>query len=592
MRGWIVGALFVLAAHAAAAEARLPAGAEAKARLARAADEFWRREQDENLDVARIVGRPPRHLPIVSAGRCAADARTARRRLAELGRIDPAALDAGDRVTFEMLRWDAGQRIERARFCWLQPLLTPYSTPLNSAQSLLAGHPLDRRADLESYRRRLGEMARFVAAIEAFTRGQAARGIVLPRDELPAVLALLDAYAAEPDRSPLRVADARLARVDADDARAFQAEVARLIRTRVNPRVRALRDYVAGAYRAQAPAAAGLYQYPQGEAYYRHLVRFHTTLDLTPEAVHARGVDAVAEIEAQMREVRRQAGFAGSEAEFRALLRTDPRLRAATPADVEARLARPVAEVSAVIGRYFPRLPKAPYGLRRLDASLEGAQAFGYYDPPSAHDPKGYYNYNASHLDQRSMLQARAIALHELLPGHHLQLSLQMENASIPEFRRLGLPTAFVEGWGTYASWLGVEMGVYADPYDRYGQLALDLFMAVRLVVDTGMNHYRWPRERAAAYMREHLTLSDAEIGAETLRYAADMPGQALAYRIGYEALLRLRRDAERRAGAAFDLAAFHGCVLGQGAMPLVVLERHLRSCLAGDDARPARTAP
>ncbi|MBR0347385.1 MAG: DUF885 domain-containing protein [Rudaea sp.] len=568
---------------AAAAETPHEAGASS-AKLARVADAFWRRTQEENLDVARLVDRPPAHRPPVSAARCEADARNARRGLADLAALDAKTLSAAERISLEMLRWEFGDRIEGARYYWLQPVLTPYSTPLNSAQALFAGYALAKPADLDGYRRLLGELPSMIGALETFTRGQAARGIVLPRDELSAVVALLDSYIAEARKSPFFVADERVQRLDSQTAHSFQDEVTQVIDKRVNPAIRSLREYLAGAYRDKAPTAVGLFQYPQGKEYYRYLVRHHTTLDLSPEQVHERGLKAVAELEAQMDRVRGEAGFGGSATEFRRFLREDRRFYAATPAEVETRLAQPVAEARAALDRFFPAIPKAPYGLRRLDPSLEGAQTFGYYDPPSASDPKDYYNYNAAHPEQRSLLEARSIILHELLPGHHLQMSLQLENSALPEFRRLGFPTAYLEGWGTYASRLGIEMGLYGDPYDRYGQLTAELFMAVRLVVDTGMNYYAWPRERAAAYMREHLILSDAQIASETLRYAVDMPGQALAYRIGEEALIAMRERAAKQAGTTFDVRRFHGCVLGQGAMPLSVLEHHLAACLAADE--------
>ncbi|HJU40576.1 MAG TPA: DUF885 domain-containing protein, partial [Tahibacter sp.] len=242
----------------------------------------------------------------------------------------------------------------------------------------------------------------------------------------------------------------------------------------------------------------------------------------------------------------------------------------------------PVERAREAIGRYFARLPRAPWGLVRLDPALEGAQTFGYYEPPSSREPRGLYHYNASQLDTRPLAEAASIGLHELVPGHHLQIALQFENAALPAFRRNAFPTAYVEGWGTYAAALGEELGAYADDDDRYGRVSMDLFMAVRLVVDTGMNAYGWPRERAAAYMREHLTLSDAQIASETLRYAADLPGQALAYRIGYEEIARLRDAARRQAGDAFDIRRFHACVLDEGALPLAVLARHVPACMAG----------
>lgn len=551
--------------------------------LGRIADDYWRWQREETLDVASTTGVPPRRLPTVSSKTCDADARHARSLLARLDRIDATTLSVTDRITHDILVWEQRQRIERARYCFLQSPLTPYASSFEAVRQLLVQLPLETRADLARYRDLLRDYVRYVESIDTFVREQARRGIVLPRDELPTVIAGLDAYLTAPDKNPLLVANERLTRFDARTAAGFRAAVAKLIATRVDPATRRLRDYIDGPYRALAPAQVGMHQYPQGKDYYRYLVKFHTTLDITPEAVHERGLAAVAALQAERAVLRRRAGFE-DEAAFRQFLRTERRFFAATPAEVEARLSRPVERARAVFAQYFDALPQAPFAFQRLDPAFEGAQTFGYYEPPSRREPRGIYHYNASQLDTRPLTEAASIGLHEGVPGHHLQIALQFENTSLPDFRRNGFATAYVEGWGTYASALGEEMGAYADDDDRYGRLSMDLFMAVRLVVDTGMNWYGWPRERAADYMREHLTLADAQIASETLRYAADLPGQALAYRIGYEEIRRLRDEAQRKAGAAFDIRRFHRCVLGQGAMPLDVLGRYVEQCMGSGE--------
>ena len=202
--------------------------------------------------------------------------------------------------------------------------------------------------------------------------------------------------------------------------------------------------------------------------------------------------------------------------------------------------------------------------------------------------------YNGSRLEERSILNAAALAYHELVPGHHFQIVLARENMRLPRFRRETMYTAFTEGWGEYASDLAGEMGMYEDPYDRAGRLSMDLFLTTRLVVDTGMNALGWPRERAMAFMREHTLESEAQIATETLRYSTDIPGQALAYKLGSRTIRQLRERMRARLGPAFDVRRFHQIVLGSGAMPLGVLERHVeRSMTAGTRAsRVAGPAP
>ncbi len=211
---------------------------------------------------------------------------------------------------------------------------------------------------------------------------------------------------------------------------------------------------------------------------------------------------------------------------------------------------------------------------------------YGYYQSPTASDRRGYYYYNGSSLADRSLLNAAALIYHELVPGHHFQRALQHENADLPSFRREAGWTAYTEGWGEYASSLAGEMGMYEDPYDRAGRLMMDVFLSSRLVVDTGMNALGWTRARAIEYMKANTLESDTQIATETLRYSCDIPGQALAYKMGSARIRELRARAERDLGAAFDVRRFHDAVLGSGPMPLAVLERHVDWFIETEKAR------
>jgi uncharacterized protein (DUF885 family) len=211
---------------------------------------------------------------------------------------------------------------------------------------------------------------------------------------------------------------------------------------------------------------------------------------------------------------------------------------------------------------------------------------FGYYQWPTPAEPTGRYFYNGSSLDERPLVQAAALIYHELIPGHHFQVSLQTENEDLPSFRRNSFPTAFSEGWAEYASGLAGEMGMYGEPYDRYGRLASEIFLASRLVVDTGMNALGWPREEALDYLRERLLESETQLATETLRYSVDIPGQALAYKVGAMAILDLRRHAREELGEGFDVRRFHQAVLDHGAMPLDVLAEHVEWWIRSEKGR------
>jgi uncharacterized protein (DUF885 family) len=217
--------------------------------------------------------------------------------------------------------------------------------------------------------------------------------------------------------------------------------------------------------------------------------------------------------------------------------------------------------------------------VKPLEAQRAASMTYVYYQIPTSSDPSCYYIYNGTRPEDRSILMAEAVIYHELVPGHHFQMALQMENAALVPFRRNAHPTAFTEGWGEYASDLAGEMGMYSDPYQRAGRLAMDLFLSTRLVVDTGMNALGWSREKALAFMREHTFETDLQIDTETLRYAADYHGQALAYKLGSRKFHELRDRAKRELGTKFDLPAFHAYVLRAGAMPLSVLDGHV-DCL------------
>jgi len=358
-------------------------------------------------------------------------------------------------------------------------------------------------------------------------------------------------------------------------SRDFHQAAGRIIADEIDPALVRLADELAGEYRRRAPDRIGIGQYPGGAAAYRALVRFQTGFDLTPEEIHRRGEAEVERLSRRMTEVRRQLGFEGTAREFNQRLRSDPRFLARTPEEVAERLMAPVRKIEPKISTWFLRVPKAPYGVEALPAAM-GGMTFGYYMVPTPAQPRGRYMFNAGQLDQRPMVGAAALIYHELIPGHHFQLALQAENPDLPPFRRYLMHTAFVEGWGEYASHLGEEMGLYDDPYSLYGRLAMDMFLSTRLVVDTGLNALGWTRQQATDYMRDRLLESDAQIDSEVLRYAIAMPAQALAYKLGATHIEDLRRHAETALGPRFDVRRFHEAVLGNGSLPPEILAKHI----------------
>jgi uncharacterized protein (DUF885 family) len=498
-----------------------------------------------------------------------------------LDAVPSADLTHEDWITWSLLRWEGEMGAARGGFFWHEVPIAPYTSPLRNVTAGFAAARLQSEDGRARYLDGLHQLSVLGAQIEAKLRGQAARGIVLPAAQVDAVVPFLRSFAAPGPGSPFAIETARLETVPPDARAAFSAAVGSALADLVSPAFARLAAYVDGPYRARASSEVGLGRYPGGDKYYRLLVRQHTGLDLTPGQVHEIGLQEVARLERELDGARQQAGFAGSLAGFRAFLKSDRRFFPERPEQMGEALMAAASRIEPRLSHWFSERPKAPYGARRLAPALEPLMTYGYYQIPTRQDPKGYYLFNGSRLEERSLLNAAALSYHELVPGHHFQLAMTLENQRLSPFRRNAMYTAFTEGWGEYASDLAGEMGMYADPYDRAGRLAMDLFLSTRLVVDTGMNALGWSRERAMQFMREHTLESDTQIATETLRYAADMPGQALAYKLGSRSLRALRERMRAKLGASFDIRRFHQAVLGHGSMPLAVLDAHVERALA-----------
>jgi uncharacterized protein (DUF885 family) len=416
--------------------------------------------------------------------------------LGRLRALQPARLTHDEWITYAMLEHDASIQKEAAKYYWFRVPITPYASPLRGTAGAFAALPLKSDADLGAYLDALYRFPIVLASYEARLRGQIQRGIVVPAEEIRLVLPYIRGFGVAPAASPLRP---RPERISADVRARFLEQIDTAIADAVNPAIERLAAFIDGPYRAKAPSAVGLAQYPGGRDYYQFLIQRATSLTLTPEQIHEIGLSEVKRLEQALEQVRRDAGFRGTFAEFRAHLRDDPRFRAKSAEDIAERMMKAIARIEPKVDAYFPLKPKAPYGVKRLDPSLEPLMTYGYYQVPTPAERGGYYMFNAFKPAERSVLMAEATIYHELVPGHHFQIALQLENTAMIPYRRNGGFTAFTEGWAEYASDLAGEMGMYADPYARAGRLAMDLFLSTRLVVDTGMNALGWPLEKGKA---------------------------------------------------------------------------------------------
>ena len=568
---------------ATAASAAPPSSSPAGDAVRAVGAEYLKALTAESLFLQLRQGLPVSRLPDITLPGAEARAGNARRLLDRLEAVPAAGLAEEDLLSKELLERKLRFEAEAPRAYWLGFDVTPYVSPFGDIHSAFRALPLKTKADADAYLALLAKYPAFVADVRARLLGQAERGIRIPKDELPAVRAFLTG--ATGAGSPFSVDDGRLAALPPVEAKAFRQALGPL----AGAAERALLDTAAllgDGYGAQAPEAVGLSQYPGGRAAYATLVKMHTTLDVTPEDVHRIVQEEVARIEARMAEVRAKLGFAGTAADFRESVRKNPRFVARTADEVGDRLLSYITRIEPKVDAYFLRRPRATYGVKRLEAEREPGMTFGTYEPPTSAEPRGLYRFNGSKLEDRSLLTAGPLIYHELVPGHHFQIALQAENQDLPPFRREMWDTAYSEGWGDYSAAVAEEMGMYADPYDLYGRLAMDMFISVRLVVDTGMNALGWPRAKAVRFMRDHLMESDTQIESESLRYSVDMPGQALAYKMGSRGLRELRTRAETGLGPRFDVRRFHDCILGSGSLPLSALGHKVDAFIAREKNR------
>ncbi|CAM5663799.1 DUF885 domain-containing protein [Streptomyces viridifaciens] len=547
--------------------------------IGRLADRYWQFLLAREPMLRVRQGLPVETLPRASLAEAEERARFAEGVLGEVRALDGSELPGADADAAAFLAGLAEQELRAHRHYWLTPVATPYRLlPLSLyTDAVLRQFRFTERADAERYLGLVRELAGVVGSICDKVMGQAVRGFRVPA---PALAGVRAAVAGLRESVPRRVevAEDRLGAPGLGGNGQLLDGVRRLVEDELVPafdRLLAVLDDPACLL--AAPQNVGWARYEGGEEAYRDFVRTQTGGDTAPERLHELGREQCRELAGRMREVRATLGFHGSEAEFHERLRTEPRLYARTPEEVEARYRGHLDRLVPVLPRWFAVLPRAPYGLARLDPALEPGMTFGYYEAPTAVDPVGRYRYNGSDLGRRSLLGSASLIYHELAPGHHFHLARQAEDHTLHQLRREVTEFgAFNEGWAEYAAGLGWEAGLYEDPWDAYGRLAQERFTAQRLVVDTGLNLGTMDLEQARDFMRANSTESDGQIASDLLRYSTDLPGQALSYRAGFLEFVRLRGDAEERLGIGFDVRAFHEAVLGGGALPFDGLRRRV----------------
>ena len=356
-----------------------------------------------------------------------------------------------------------------------------------------------------------------------------------------------------------------------EDALALQNEVKEYIQNDLNPTYQELYDFLINEYLPESRDTIGISDVPNGKEWYEYLARYHTTTNLTPDEIHEIGLREVAKIRAEMEGIIEQVGWEGDFNSFLQYLRTDSRFYYETGEELLQAYRAMSKEIDAYMPTLFNKLPRAPYGVIPIPMESAPFTTTAYYNAPSEGRP-GYYYANLYMPEVRPKYEIPVLSVHEAVPGHHHQISLAQEMENVPNFRKYLSITAFVEGWGLYSEQLGESMGIYDDPYDKFGQLTYDMWRAVRLVVDTGMHYKDWSREDAVNLFLENTAKTEQDINNEVDRYIA-WPGQALAYKIGQLKIMELRDKSKEALGDDFDIKDFHDHILSFGSIPLNILE-------------------
>jgi uncharacterized protein (DUF885 family) len=507
-----------------------------------------------------------------------------RNSLALIESIDRDALPEPERVNYDLLRDTLQRQVDGLRFPDELLQMNQMSGPQQDVASLLAMMPNARPGQLENQIDRMEALPAYIDQSIALMRKGIEAGVTPPRITLRDVPQQIRNQLVDDanDSALLQGFQEIPATVDPLQAEALRQRAATAYSEQVVPAFERLLEFTENEYLPAARESIAARDLPDGEAWYRYNVATMTTTELTPPQIHEIGLREVKRIRAEMDAIIESTGFKGSFAEFLQFLRTDPQFFHTT-ADGLMREYRDIAKrADPELVKLFGTMPRTPYGVIEVPDYAAPSQTTAYYQPGSLRAGRpGYFFANTYALETRPRWEMEALTLHEAVPGHHLQISIQQELEGLPWFRQNPSYTGFVEGWGLYSESLGEEMGFYEDPYAKFGQLTYEMWRAIRLVVDTGMHYLGWSRQQAIDFFMANAGKSEHDIVVEIDRYIV-WPGQALAYKLGELKIKELRAFSEQALGDKFDIRTFHDQVLGNGAVPLNILESNIRTWVEG----------
>jgi len=501
------------------------------------------------------------------------------RTAAEAAAIPIEGLPTEERITRDMLQVIGELAVEEDdQGLYQLRVVDQMGGPQQLLPQLTSFQPVDKPERLEAFIDRLHAYPAFMAANADILREALGTGLTAPSIVTERVIAQLERMLAIPIETAIVPGSLRGA---SDEARERVRDVVRDV---VYPADAAFLDTLRGEYRHASREEPGIWSAPNGEAIYRTAIRSWTTLEMEPDAIHRIGLEELARIDDERREIARAAGFGDDITAYRASLDTLPGNTPETKDELVERAREDIDRAMAEAPRFFGVLPRAGLQVRAVEEYKEKDAPFAYYYPPAADGSRdGIYYANGYDLPSRKYSKLASTTYHEAAPGHHFQIALEMENPNLNTFRRLGARAvggAYVEGWGLYSERLADEMGLYRSEAERFGMLDGQAWRAARLVVDTGLHALRWERQRSIDFLRDDAGLSETDAVIETDRYIC-WPGQALTYMLGKRQIEALRHEIAARDGSRFDLRAFHDQVLGHGSLPLATLARELPTWVA-----------
>ena len=504
-----------------------------------------------------------------------------------LDAVDPASLSHAGAINHAFLLYSLKRSIEGLDYDAGRLAFDSEGGPGTWALYVGGSTRLNSTAEAQAYIRRIRGFGGIYAQTTENARRGLDTGLIQARSVTESAVALArNDVAIAPDAEPLlKPFDTLPATVSQADKDRLRVEGAAAVASVIVPARQAWLSFLETDYLPKAPVEPGIGARPGGKALYAYLVRGHTTTDLTPDQIHQIGLSEVARIRARMETEMKASGWTGDFAGFLNFLRTDPRFYAASREQLLEKASEMAKRADGGLPALFATLPRLPYDVQPVPPQIEANYTTGRYNGGSMQNGvAAQYIVNTSKLDQRPLYELPALTLHEAVPGHHIQIALQQEAAGQPYFRRQANVSAFTEGWGLYAEYLGEEMGFYRTPYERFGRLSYEMWRACRLVADTGLHWMGWSEEQARACFRDNSALAPHNIETELQRYIG-WPGQATAYKIGEIRLREIRARAERELGSRFNVRTFHDALLTKGPLPLDLLDRRMDAWIAQQKA-------